>query len=99
MTEIEELQKEVGDLKKENHALSAENLKLEIEVEKLEEEVEDLEEANKKLELQHDALPLVNLLERFADHFNWTSSTWTPLLKGIDEHPADMAHRALKENL
>lgn len=94
MTEIEELQKEVVDLKKENHDLSAENLKLEIEVERLEEEVEYLEEEN-----ANDSFEYVKVLESFADHFNWTGSTWTPLLKGIDEHPADMAHRALKENL
>lgn len=38
------------------------------------------------------------VLEMFADHRNWTNGRFTPVVNGIDEHPADIAGRVLNEN-
>jgi uncharacterized protein YaaN involved in tellurite resistance len=94
MTDIEKI---FEDLKKHIRTLQEENTSLETEIESLggrtramEAEIVVLTEA-----ADHDAE--IELLERFADHGNWTGSTWTPILKYIDEHPADMAGRILRE--
>lgn len=67
----------------------------------------EIESAKEKLEtyieeVWDDAQTLnqyAAVLERFADHRNWTPERkYAPAIKELDDHPADVAARVLREN-
>lgn len=52
-----------------------------------------------ELEDMPDVTPLVAVLERFADHRNYTpEGKYAPIIKELYDHPADVAAAALRAN-
>ncbi len=96
---IAELEATIADLEKELTASENECGKHEEEIDTL---AQKLNDAEKQIDELEDELETpsgyVPLLERIADHGNWTDNAWTPKFKGHhDDHLADEADRVLRE--